>query len=123
MTIAADYTMLDLMVRPALLLTDNKIEHANPAAQFMLGAHIEGQDIRLALRHPKVVALVLGNIPGSVKITGLSTAGSLWEVTSHDLDNDRRLVTLEDLRMPILSPMPAMNCGHRLPRCSAMSKR
>ena len=101
MNISADYKMLDLMVRPALLLTNNKIEHANPAAQFMLGAHIEGQDIRLALRHPKVVALVLGNIPGSVKITGLSTAGSLWEVTCHDLENDRRLVTLEDLSVQV----------------------
>lgn len=101
MNISADHKMLDLMVRPALLLSDNKIEHANPAAQFMLGAHIEGQDVRLALRHPKVVALVLGNIPGSVKITGLSTAGSLWEVTCHDIDSERRLVTLEDLSIQV----------------------
>lgn len=98
---SADHKMLDLMVRPALLLINNKIEHANAAALFMLGTHIEGQDIRLALRHPKVVALILGNVTGSVKITGLSTAGSLWEVTCNDLDNDRRLVTLEDLSVQV----------------------
>jgi two-component system, OmpR family, phosphate regulon sensor histidine kinase PhoR len=96
-----DHKLLDLMARPALLVRDRKIEHANPAAQLMLGTHIEGQDVRLALRHPDIVALVLGNYPGSVKITGLSTHGSLWEVTCHDLDKDRRLVTLEDLSVQV----------------------
>ena len=96
-----DHKMLDLMVRPALLLRDSKIEHANPAAQFMLGAHVEGQDVRLALRHPEVVALILGNRPGVVKITGLSTPGSLWEVSCHDLDEGQQLVTLEDLSVQV----------------------
>ena len=96
-----DHKMLDLMVRPALLLRHGKIEHANPAAQFMLGAHVEGQDVRLALRHPDVVALILGNGPGNVKISGLSTAGSLWEVTCHELDDDWQLVTLEDLSVQV----------------------
>jgi two-component system, OmpR family, phosphate regulon sensor histidine kinase PhoR len=89
--------ILDLMVRPALLISGDRIEHANPAAQAMLGSHISGQDARLALRHPDVVALIMGNHPGTVKITGLSTPGSLWEVSCHDLDRTTRLVTLEDL--------------------------
>ncbi|MFM2410245.1 MAG: hypothetical protein RL481_1073, partial [Pseudomonadota bacterium] len=92
MTETADHQMLDLMARPAMLVHERRIEHANPAARTMLGMHIDGQDIRLALRHPDAVALVLGNQPGSVKITGLSTPGSLWEVTAHDLDRQRRLV-------------------------------
>ncbi len=96
-----DHKMLDLMVRPALLLKNSKIEHANPAAQFMLGTHIEGQDVRLALRHPDVVALILGTGPGNVKISGLSTPGSLWEVTCHELDDDWQLVTLEDLSVQV----------------------
>lgn len=98
---SAEHKMLDLMVRPALLLRGGKIEHANPAAQYMLGAHVEGQDVRLALRHPDIVALIFGNSPGNVKISGLSTAGSLWEVSSHDLDNNRQLVTLEDLSVQV----------------------
>jgi two-component system, OmpR family, phosphate regulon sensor histidine kinase PhoR len=97
----SDHKMLDLMARPALLLRDSKIEHANPAAQFMLGTHVEGQDIRLALRHPDIVALILGNRPGVVKITGLSTPGSLWEVSCHDLEQGRQLVTLEDLSVQV----------------------
>jgi two-component system, OmpR family, phosphate regulon sensor histidine kinase PhoR len=93
--------ILDLMMRPALLVADHKIEHANPAAQAMLGTHIEGQDVRLALRHPDVVGLIMGNNPGSVKISGLSTPGSLWEVSCHDLDRSKRLVTLEDLSVQV----------------------
>ncbi len=101
MTETADHQMLDLMARPAMLVHERRIEHANPAAQAMLGMHIEGQDVRLALRHPDAVALVLGHQPGSVKIGGLSTPGSLWEVTAHDLEGQRRLVTLEDLSVQV----------------------
>jgi two-component system, OmpR family, phosphate regulon sensor histidine kinase PhoR len=96
-----NHRILDLMMRPALLVRDHKIEHANTAAQHMLGAHIQGQDVRLALRHPDVVGLIMGNNPGSVKISGLSTQGSFWEVTCHDLDRSTRLVTLEDMSMQV----------------------
>jgi two-component system, OmpR family, phosphate regulon sensor histidine kinase PhoR len=101
MTRNADHKMLDLMARPAMLVSAGKIEHANPAAQAMLGAHIVGQDVRLALRHPDIVALLMSNHPGSVKIEGLSTRGSLWDVSCHNLDNERRLVTLEDLSVQV----------------------
>jgi two-component system, OmpR family, phosphate regulon sensor histidine kinase PhoR len=101
MTINANNKMLDLMVRPALLIYAGKIEHANPAAQQMLGAHIVGQDVRLALRHPDIVSLLMSSHPGSVKIEGLSTQGSLWDVSSHNLDPERRLVTLEDMSVQV----------------------
>jgi two-component system, OmpR family, phosphate regulon sensor histidine kinase PhoR len=97
----ADHKMLDLMARPALLIRENKIDHANPAAKTMLGAHIEGQDVRLALRHPDIVTMLMSQHPGSVKIEGLSTRGSLWDVSCHNLDQQRRLVTLEDLSVQV----------------------
>ena len=56
----SEIKFLDLMVRPALLVNGSRVEHANPAAQNMLGAHIIGQDVRLALRHPDIVTLLLG---------------------------------------------------------------
>jgi two-component system, OmpR family, phosphate regulon sensor histidine kinase PhoR len=91
-----DHQILDLMMRPALLVAGHKIEHANAAAKVMLGSYIEGQDVRMALRHPDVVALVMGNVPGTVRVAGLSTPGSLWEISCHDLDRKTRLITLED---------------------------
>ena len=97
----ADHNLLDLMARPALLVNDGRITHANPVAHRMLGAHIDGQDIRLALRQPEAVALVLGNNSGHVRISGLSTSGSVWDVSCHHLDDGRRLVTLEDLSVQV----------------------
>jgi two-component system, OmpR family, phosphate regulon sensor histidine kinase PhoR len=97
MTFNSDNTLLNLMARPALLVKDSRILLANPAAQQMLGTHIENENVRLALRQPEVVALILGNNPGHTKISGLSTRGSLWEVSCHHLEDGHRLVTLEDL--------------------------
>jgi two-component system, OmpR family, phosphate regulon sensor histidine kinase PhoR len=101
MTTTADYKLLDIMARPAMLISDGRIVHANPAAHQLLGAHISGQDVRLALRQPDVVDLILGKKPGATKITGLSTRGSLWDVTCHHLDDGKRLVTLEDMSVQV----------------------
>lgn len=89
--------MLDLLDTPALLLRGGRINHANPAAIGLFGAHIRGQDVRLALRHPDVVALVSSGKNGSVRVTGLSTSGSLWEVRANALSNGQQLLTLTDL--------------------------
>jgi two-component system, OmpR family, phosphate regulon sensor histidine kinase PhoR len=101
MTSPADHKLLDLMARPALLVDDGRIVHANPAAHLILGTHIDGQDVRLALRQPEVVELVTGINPGHTKISGLSTRGSLWDVTCHHLDDGQRLVTLEDMSVQV----------------------
>jgi two-component system phosphate regulon sensor histidine kinase PhoR len=97
----ADQKLLDLMARPAMLVNDGRIAHANPAAHQLLGAHIDGQDVRLALRQPEVIELVTGINPGHTKISGLSTRGSLWDVTCHHLDDGQRLVTLEDMSVQV----------------------
>lgn len=89
--------LLDLLDTPALLLRGGRIAHANPAAISLFGAHVRGQDIRLALRHPDVVALVMSGKNGSVKVTGLSTSGSLWEVRANSLSDGQQLLTLTDL--------------------------
>jgi two-component system, OmpR family, phosphate regulon sensor histidine kinase PhoR len=96
-----DQNLLDLMARPALLVKDGRIVHANPAAHQLLGGHISGQDVRLALRQPEVVALVMGANPGHAKITGLSTRGSLWDVSCNHLNDGQRLVTLEDMSVQV----------------------
>lgn len=89
--------LLDLLDIPALLLRGGRITHANPAAVGLFGAHVRGQDVRLALRHPDVVTLVTSAKDGSVKVTGLSTSGSLWEVRSNALSDGQQLVMLTDL--------------------------
>ncbi len=96
-----DVRLLDLMARPVLLVKDGLVAHANPAAHEMLGTHIDGQDVRIALRQPEVVALIMGNTAGRTKVSGLSTNGSLWDVSCHHMDDDQRLITLEDMSVQV----------------------
>src|ERR1044072_2269889 len=37
---------------PLLVVRDRRVLIANPAARALLGDHIEGSDVRLAIRHP-----------------------------------------------------------------------
>lgn len=96
-TTASSTEILDLLDVPALLLRADRIVHANLAALSMFGRHIEGQDVRIALRHPDAVALLTSGRNDSVRITGLSTPGSLWQMDCNILKDDTKLVTLTDL--------------------------
>ncbi len=94
---AAAIELLDLLDAPSLLLRDGRIGHANPPAVSLFGAHVQGQDVRLALRHPDVLALITSGRNGSVKVNGLSTSGSIWEVQCHALSDGQQLLMLTDL--------------------------
>lgn len=94
---AAAIDLLDLLETPALLLRNGRIVHANGPAVVLFGGHAQGQDVRLALRHPDVVALITSGQNGSVRVTGLSTSGSLWEVKCNALSDGQQFLTLTDL--------------------------
>jgi two-component system phosphate regulon sensor histidine kinase PhoR len=78
-------------------LRGDRIIHANPPALGMFGRHVEGQDVRMALRHPDAVRLLTSARNDSIRVTGLSTPGSLWHVDCNSLEDGTRLVTLTDL--------------------------
>ena len=44
--------MIDALPEPMMLLHDGRILAANESAKTLLGGWVEGQDVRLALRHP-----------------------------------------------------------------------
>lgn len=89
--------LLERLQTPALLVTRGQVLFANSAAQELLGAHIVGQDVRIAMRDPKAVAAILGEHGGSAQVTGLSTGGSVWEVDCRVIGPTERLVSLYDL--------------------------
>jgi two-component system phosphate regulon sensor histidine kinase PhoR len=97
MTSPSNSSLLDLMARPALLISDGQVVHANPVAQQMLGAHITGQDIRLAIRNPEILNLIQSRENGHVSVKGLSTKGSIWDATCNILHGGSQLLTLEDM--------------------------
>ena len=42
-------------------MRDRRVLIANPAARALLGAHIEGSDVRLAIRHPAAAEHLAGD--------------------------------------------------------------
>jgi two-component system, OmpR family, phosphate regulon sensor histidine kinase PhoR len=89
--------ILDHIAAPALLVAGDQVTFANPAARFLLGNHIVGQSIRIALRNPAAVALASADGGGQINLEGLSVAGSKWEMACHVLGGDLRLITLDDI--------------------------
>jgi two-component system, OmpR family, phosphate regulon sensor histidine kinase PhoR len=96
-----ELAILNFFHVPAILLTNDRVTFANPAARALLGGHIVGQDIRLAIRIPEAVEIISARRGGRVKVSGLSVAGSIWEIASHVLEGGMKLVTLDDLSVQV----------------------
>ncbi|MDP3906562.1 cell wall metabolism sensor histidine kinase WalK [Novosphingobium sp.] len=96
-----DPRLLDHFETPALLISGGQVRFANAAAREVLGAHVIGQDPRIAIRDPKVVALLSQPNDGSVTVDGLSVRGSRWKVSCHVLDGGARLLVMDDLSVRV----------------------
>lgn len=86
---------------PAMVLQNNRVSFANAAARELLGGHIVGDDVRIALRHPEAVALILSAHGGSVRVDGIDRPGSRWSLSCTIMADGTRLVTLDDLSVRI----------------------
>ncbi|MBT0670295.1 two-component sensor histidine kinase [Novosphingobium profundi] len=89
--------LLEHLQTPALMVARGQVRFANAAAKSLLGAHIVGQDVRIAIRDPKAVAAILSESGGTARIPGLSTGGSVWEVDCKVVNGTDRIVSLYDL--------------------------
>ena len=88
--------MLEHLQTPALVVSGGQVQFANQAARALLGQHIVGEDVRIAIRNPRAVAVILSEDGGTAKVSGLSVGSSLWEVDCHVLGNGDRLIALYD---------------------------
>ncbi len=82
--------------QPILILDGRRILVANAAARTALGAHIVGQDARIALRHPDAMRLLDMKDNGSVSISGFTGGRSLWQLTRRRVDADRWMIEMTD---------------------------
>ena len=80
---------------PVLMLDNQRIAAANAAARAELGAHVVGQDARVALRHPEAITL-LDQREGSVTVRGLTGPRSIWQVRRVPIDTRFSLIELAD---------------------------
>jgi two-component system, OmpR family, phosphate regulon sensor histidine kinase PhoR len=88
--------LLEHLQTPALIVSKGLVSFANNAAKTLLGRHIVGQDVRIAIRDPNGIELILDDRAGVATVIGLSIGGSVWEIDSVILGEGERLVSLYD---------------------------
>ncbi|WP_299326888.1 ATP-binding protein [Parasphingopyxis sp.] len=86
---------------PNLLIVGRRVERANPAAQALLGTHIVGEDVRLAIRHPAAADRLTGEAGASesrvaMELVGIGERERPWELIIHELKGNARFVRLAD---------------------------
>ncbi|HEV2078582.1 MAG TPA: ATP-binding protein [Allosphingosinicella sp.] len=91
--------LLEALGEPALVVGRGSVRCSNAAARAILGQRIDGQDLRLALRHPAAVERLLAK--GShqnqeVELVGIGGPDRRWTMSVAPLPGDRLLVRLRD---------------------------
>jgi len=89
-------SLIEALSEPLLVLDGYHISHANAAARALLGEHIVGDYVRLALRHPAAAGVVSGDEDGPVALNGLGGHDRLWELSAGTIRPGKRLLRLTD---------------------------
>ncbi len=87
---------LEPLGTPLLVFAGARIVIANAAARAALGAHVVGQDARIALRHPDAMRLIDAPDGESITVPGFTGMKSLWQLTRRDLGEGKWLIELAD---------------------------
>ncbi|HEX8526288.1 ATP-binding protein, partial [Allosphingosinicella sp.] len=95
------HKLLAAMSEPILLIEGGRVVVANGPAKQLLGPWIEGQDVRLALRHPATLELLSRPAPPDrgleqIEVVGIGQAERRWLVSIATLEDGARLVHLVD---------------------------
>lgn len=96
-------SLLEGISDPLMLVERSKIVRANRAAQRLLGTHIEGEDTRIAIRHPaaaeRLASLAPLAEPIMIELVGLGAREQRWHMRIAPVGavaDMRRLVHLVD---------------------------
>lgn len=94
---------IEAFSEPVMIVRDRRVAIANGPARAVLGAAIEGEDVRLAIRHPAAAERLMepsrlpeGVDTGATELIGLGEAERRWTMTVARLADGARLVRLED---------------------------
>lgn len=96
-------SLLEGISDPLMLVERGRIRHANRAAQRLLGSHIEGEDARIAIRHPAAAERLASPAPLAepvmIELVGLGARDQRWQMRIAPVGavaDMRRLVHLAD---------------------------
>jgi len=86
---------------PSLIIVGRRVVRANPSAQNLLGTHIIGEDVRLAIRHPAAAERLTGEAGAeesrvAMELVGIGERERPWELIIHELKGNARFVRLAD---------------------------
>jgi two-component system phosphate regulon sensor histidine kinase PhoR len=97
---AADWgrAVAEAVADPLIVVGDGRILIANAAARAVLGDWIEGQDVRLAIRHPAAVERLLGREgAGEVEIVGVGGPERRWRMAVAPVGETYRAARFTDV--------------------------
>ncbi|WP_439571340.1 sensor histidine kinase [Sphingomonas sp.] len=91
---------IEAVFEPMLLVEAQRVAAANRAARALLGEHILGEDVRVAIRHPAAAERLLNPVDGApggpIHLVGLGTRDQRWEMRVRALSGGARVVHLSD---------------------------
>jgi two-component system phosphate regulon sensor histidine kinase PhoR len=97
---APHFDVIEAFGDPVIVAGDGRIEQANAAARRLLGQHIVGEDVRVAIRHPAAAdRLISRQEPLDLRPTelvGLGGRDNRWQMNVASLAGGRLLVHLVD---------------------------
>ncbi|NIJ19358.1 two-component system phosphate regulon sensor histidine kinase PhoR [Sphingomonas naasensis] len=92
--------VIEAIAEPVLVIADNRVEAANHGARELLGRHVLGEDVRVAIRHPAAAERLMRSDDGApgapIHLVGLGTRDQRWEMRVRTLGDGRRVVHLID---------------------------
>ena len=92
--------VISAILGPVLIIEDGRVMHANGAALELLGKHIVGEDVRVAIRHPGAAERLASPAAGSPQeptiLVGLGALDQHWEMHVSSTASGQRIVHLVD---------------------------
>ena len=89
-------SLIDALDEPALIVDGDRTLVANGPARELLGRSIEGSDVRLAIRHPEALQLLLSGQQADLDLVGIGGAERPWTLSVRPIDGNRNLIRLVD---------------------------
>ena len=86
--------MIENAHSPLLLVDRKRVIIANAAARALLGHHVIGQDVRVAIRHPRAIALMDSDSHGEAIVTGLVRRKDVYRVSRYAIDDRTAVIEL-----------------------------
>lgn len=94
--------VLALSASPQLLTENGKVVVVNEAARQIIGAHVAGQDARVAFRHPEAIELLNSEESGVCTIRNFARPQDCWQMRRQIIDERLALIELADRTVEVV---------------------